>query len=87
MQIIGKHALCGRRRNLPSKEIGCCSPLNLNNITNCVLADVDVEATFSRINLKNCGVDLFFCEKVGLNIWVRFKSEVDQNNQTACDVF
>ena len=52
MKIIGKCALCGRRQNLLSKEVGCYSPLNLNGIMNYALADVDVEAILSRRNLK-----------------------------------
>jgi hypothetical protein len=52
----------------------------LNNNINYVLADTDIDATFLHRNLRNCGVDLIFCEKVGLKIWVYFKSEIAQNN-------
>ena len=87
MKIIGKYALHGRRQHLPTKIEGYYCPLNLNDIINYVLADSDVDTTFSWKNLRNCGVDFIFCEKVGLKIWVRFRSEVAKNNQTIANNF
>ena len=61
---------------MPTRIEECYSLLNSNDNINHILANVDINTTFAHRNLRNYGADLMFYKKVGLKIWVHFKSKV-----------